>query len=799
MLSDKALADLEKSALPADYATTVLQMYMHPQENGYVIPYFHIDGTKLGNYVRTKLLERKHEPRYVSPSGLGNHIYIPPDFLFNFNQHNRQFIMVTEGEKKAASASYQGLPCIGFPGVNSWRSGTHRVRKDAVEVTDDGDGYILKIDSEATFRLLDERVAPELFGELLHLLQQTRAKVFMCFDRDPQSKPESIENVALAQFEFAFWLTQQGVEETKSILLPNLPPPRQLEKVGLDDFIAALTTAGRDPKGALLKLVTDSRFHSYPKPVNVMQWVQKQLDKKAMQRQDKLKLVRALLAALDSKGQRYYDQSGIFHYFDQEVKELYSFRFETNELRQFRLSSFGQYLGRHYGVGSSDVDVLNRFADLYAATNAQPITPRRCSYAASDGVNDALYIQLSDSRVAKVTQDAITLEDNGIDGQLFLAGKVKAVNEEALRAALASPDPNHRTWPETLAETTLQAIDGLTIEQTRLLIGCLFYLSPWFRRWRNLMLPIELAVAEPGSGKTFLYNLRTGILSGSTSSGASLPHDFRDWYSSVGNGGDLWFCDNASLMPRELRTQLSDELCRLVTSNVPSVEMRKLYTTASLEKVSMDAAFAFTAVQNPFQAEDLLQRSLVMRFEAIKEGTSDARWVERQLEHGGRERWLAHMLLTAQQFIRHVGTGWNNNYHSNHRLAGFEQSLLCMSRALDREREMVGIIAKLGGITLKNIEESSPVLQALKEFASNYPAGTEFPIRAICDWITMNAGFDYGNIQMLQSPIGLSRHLSAHAADIYRATGIRKTNHQVKGKAQYIIDASPSEALESDK
>src|SRR5262245_13137383 len=113
---------------------------------GYVIPYFDIAGRRLGFY-RVKTFD--HEPRYKQPKNTGNYIYFPPHFLPTVNGHS--YVLLTEGEKKAASATKAGFPCVGLGGTDSWRTRTLAIPK-GTELIPGGDGVILAKLDETTWR-----------------------------------------------------------------------------------------------------------------------------------------------------------------------------------------------------------------------------------------------------------------------------------------------------------------------------------------------------------------------------------------------------------------------------------------------------------------------------------------------------------------------------------------------------------------------------------------------------------------------------------------------------------------------
>ncbi len=90
-----------------------------PSVNGYEIPYFSLSGEYI--FSRFKMFWDSSDdtlPKYLSPEGSIWDLYIPPfarDLITS-----SQYLIVTEGEKKAAKACQEGIPCVAIPGVYMW-------------------------------------------------------------------------------------------------------------------------------------------------------------------------------------------------------------------------------------------------------------------------------------------------------------------------------------------------------------------------------------------------------------------------------------------------------------------------------------------------------------------------------------------------------------------------------------------------------------------------------------------------------------------------------------------------------
>lgn len=94
---------------------------------GYSIPYEGIVDQTGNPYIRWRLRNPTEKMKYVSGRGDDPQIYLPPG-LDNLPDHD--LLVITEGEKKAAKAVQEGIPCIGIQGVWSWAdAGSRAVEK----------------------------------------------------------------------------------------------------------------------------------------------------------------------------------------------------------------------------------------------------------------------------------------------------------------------------------------------------------------------------------------------------------------------------------------------------------------------------------------------------------------------------------------------------------------------------------------------------------------------------------------------------------------------------------------------
>ena len=154
-----ALADLARSGIDETEAANLSIRYLTPTEAkaeklgdcyAYHIPYGPPDSKGAGGWAGcyrrltkpAKWSDEKKDWRYHRPGGASLHLYFhpkgvkngeswiawsdvidpPPDRNRNYKRPPKPHLYITEGEKKAAKACMEGIPCIGISGVENWQS-----------------------------------------------------------------------------------------------------------------------------------------------------------------------------------------------------------------------------------------------------------------------------------------------------------------------------------------------------------------------------------------------------------------------------------------------------------------------------------------------------------------------------------------------------------------------------------------------------------------------------------------------------------------------------------------------------
>lgn len=758
--------DLSKSGLvPQDILARVIESTERAAVNaphsvqGYVIPYSDLRG-KLLSFYRTRLFD--FLPKYKQPKETPNHVYFPPTFFETAQKTD--YILVTEGEKKAALATKLGFPCVAFGGVDSWRNRTVVLPIES-ELTQNESKGQLKAKIPANTEVNEDLSQSLAIGmqDLLDYCLQTKKHVVIVYDSDVEVgvKPSVQRAAAVLGFELRF----RGIafNRIRQLVLP--PLNKEAEKVALDDYLMG---AGKDAFGQLLSTCLKKRS-AFPRHPSIRDFINKKLQNSRMSRKDTQGLAIAILSDLDSNGMRLRSgNDDTTYYFDFQNRKLLKTTFEQRA-ENVANTPFGQFLYRRYGLGGADQRLIIWIATQFAGEDPIEEASPYHSIARIKTTDDSVIFQVSDSQYVRVDAEGIDLCDNGTDGVLFESGESLPLDTEKLLSAFERQNVSGRTLPNYWADV-LSHVRLRDQEKQRHITSLLYYMSPWLYRWRGLQLPVEMVIGESGSGKSTLCELRLSILTGDTRL-RNAPTDLKDWHASIANTGGLHVTDNVQLVDRNLRQRLSDEICRIITEPNPHIEMRKYYTNADLMRIPVRSVFALTAIQQPFQNADLLQRSVILELDktaGAEDGrpiiTYDSEWRANQLSRfGGREGWVAHHLVVLHRFFQLVKEKWDNRYQAKHRLINFEQSMKLLGEVFGQDTSWIPTyLAQSIDTALSESDWTFEGLQAfMDEVGKHYAASNQFiTCQDIAEWALSEEEFK--RCDMLTNPRRLARYLMTH-------------------------------------
>lgn len=169
---------------------------------GYIIPYYDMEGQRIEES-RIRLLTPKSKGMKYCAPGDEHHVFFPLDW------DEDDVLLITEGEKKALSATLNGFSCIAIPGVDMWHDPTCTGQP----------------------RTPDKKLHPELMAAIRR--KQWR-DVIVVADSDAATN----KRVVGAMKCLARAIRMQARVKAKYMAMPMLPEDR---KCGIDDYLVENT------------------------------------------------------------------------------------------------------------------------------------------------------------------------------------------------------------------------------------------------------------------------------------------------------------------------------------------------------------------------------------------------------------------------------------------------------------------------------------------------------------------------------------------------------------------------------
>jgi hypothetical protein len=772
--------------------------------HGYVIPYFNIWGQPLP-FFRVKLLsgQIRNTIKYLQTGGSPNHVYFPKNWFKTFQAAQKRLCVITEGEKKAAVLNKNGIPAIAFGGVDSWRNKTILIPKTSeIESPQKSNFMRIKLPS-ADFDDSSMSVMALGFTEFIDLCIKYNTTLVICYDTDTPDGLTTGPQRAAARL--GYELRARGVRQQniRQLILPHIDDIiTGVERVAIDDYLV-------NPKGGIAGFVdllqkcleAPSAFPLYP---NVRDHVEKILQRPKIDRKQMRNLSLAVVSDLDANGQRMYSPSSMqAYYYNSSNANLMKVNINSKDKVSIHETPFGKLLYSKYGlVPEADSKIMSHIGAQYVAEEPiREVEPHRYIAPPRAG-EDVIRVQINNGQYIRVTGDSkkpYEIVPNGTDNILFESDITRGIDARELTEELAK---QHKTpmefwWLDVLRDVKLREHG-----QNEVVTALLYYLSPYLFRWRGLQLPIELVVGESGSGKSSLFMIRLEIISGIAKL-RNTPRTMQDFVASASSGSGLHVTDNVQMLNKELRNQISDDLCRLVTEPEPMVEMRKYYTEADLRVVKINTVFGFTSIRLPFENNDFIQRAMVLELQRLdiqRDGAEtkssfDSSWGTRQIERrGGRVPWFAHQMRAIHLFLAEAQKSWNPNYSASHRLVHLEQAMTLMGKVFRIKDADKWVPKYLLSQVRERSVEADQTLQALQAFAI-YHRGLiakgkidpdyKFVITIVTNW--MEAHELYGKNKYLTDPRIMGRYMGANRSTLAEHYGIRDTGRKRDNRTLYEL------------
>jgi hypothetical protein len=250
--------------------------------DAYVIPYFDMYGKPLPFY-RLKLFNNPDpDVKYKQVATEGNHVYFPLGFWDRLQKAN--YLIITEGEKKAAKAVKEGFACVGLGGVESWRNRTVKLGKDSQVGQDKSGNMVVKLPAGSEAVEQADTLALGL-RELIMLAKRRDIPIIICFDSDLDLRELIRFEVQRAAASLGFELRNRGIRFTNIRQLILRPEDSGLGgKLGLDDFLVN-DDLGPDALGQQIYDLLELRA-AFPKHPNAREYVNKKLQRSSIARSE---------------------------------------------------------------------------------------------------------------------------------------------------------------------------------------------------------------------------------------------------------------------------------------------------------------------------------------------------------------------------------------------------------------------------------------------------------------------------------------------------------------------------------
>lgn len=782
-LAKSGLTLVDVDAYPAEPAELTAvglkpNLYLTPSETmvtpGYVLPYYDIQGMRAPFY-RIRLFNPPPKgAKYLQPSNVGSWVYFPkffgPVLKKQLASGQKPTIIITEGEKKAAKAMQEGFLTVGLGGVYNWRSttivfpeGTELARNRNSEIVAKVKGGLGQTPT------IDHRgVLANGLQQLINLVKQYELTFVITFDSDFPPNPD----VQKAAAELAFEFRSNGIPMQR-IRQVELSTTTQT-KIGLDDYIVKY---GADSFRSLITAAIESRS-AYPAHPNLKEVIGRKLDG-PLERNEVREMALMIVSDMDRNGIRMTEKVlGTPYYFDNRTKVLMPVNLLHHHEQPLHETRFGEFLYRQYDVAQADHKLMGWLAAAF--TGEQPV--EKVEPRSTIAVNEqGLAYQIDDGHYIQITNNPAVpamIRTNGSEGLLFKAGQVEPIDGQQLLSKFIEQlkwIKSNPSWDDYPWVKATKQFKFLRPHDARIM-AVLSYMSPWLQRWNGTQLPVELMIGEPGSGKSSMYTLRMQILTG-RSALRNQSTDIRDWYASITSQDGIHVTDNVAFASKELKQRISDEICRLVTEPIPTVEMRQLFTTSDNIRIPVRTTFAMTAIQQPFVNADIMQRSIIMELSAIGDNHSSD-WAGTALKSfGGRVGWLAHQLAMIHVFLTYAKIEWRPEYPSKHRLANFEQ-MFSVFGSLMNMPDFAEVMKTLSDSSQAQVSEHDWTMEALKGYVLAMLANKTPPKAVTCHDISMwaEAQEDFVENQVVTNPRRLARYIKAHQYMVEKLAGLRETS-----------------------
>lgn len=193
----KAIDDFKKSGISEDIINKYIKHgYLTANDNYWQLNYPELLDNSVSEYY-TRRNYNFENAKYIKPKGECSRLFRPLDLSPAIYINPSDYIIITEGEKKAIKAVQEGFNCVALSGVWAWK------------------------------QKADEEITSDIIPNIANFNLQNKI-IYLCYDNDLWQN----QQVKNALYQFSAYLIHEKHAQVKVITLPQC-----YLKLGLDDFL----------------------------------------------------------------------------------------------------------------------------------------------------------------------------------------------------------------------------------------------------------------------------------------------------------------------------------------------------------------------------------------------------------------------------------------------------------------------------------------------------------------------------------------------------------------------------------
>ncbi len=207
--------DFEKSGINRETIDKYIKKgYLTEDDEGWTLYYEALTANNKTEYYIKRLKNSDNKGKYRMPKGISVPLFRPIDLDIDIINNPDQYLILTEGAKKAIKAVQEGFNCLSLNGTWNWK-------QNPIKAEDENS-------KEKTLYTYDEELYVDIIPDIANADWENK-QIYLCYDSDMWRNPK----VKSALYQLAAYLISEKKAIVKIILLPNG------ETKGLDDYLIA--------------------------------------------------------------------------------------------------------------------------------------------------------------------------------------------------------------------------------------------------------------------------------------------------------------------------------------------------------------------------------------------------------------------------------------------------------------------------------------------------------------------------------------------------------------------------------